>query len=152
LWALLTFLFFSGAASKLFTYILPVLPPLALLIARGFSRLWEAGSPRGLFYGAAAAAAAMLLLVWLDLGGAQYALERYSNWPRLEMPSDDATIPATALPTRVDLARLRPYLYGQAAVLFLGAVATGMLARRRNVRGIFVALALTGGLLLTIVD
>ncbi len=151
-WALLTFLFFSSAASKLATYILPALPPLALLIGRNFSRLWEVDSSRGMLYGAAAAAAAMLLVVWLDLGGVQYALERYSNWPSLEMPSDDATIPATASPTRLDLARLRPYLYGQAAVLFLGAVATGILARRRNVRGIFVALALTGGLFLTVVD
>ncbi|HEY1268427.1 MAG TPA: phospholipid carrier-dependent glycosyltransferase, partial [Candidatus Binatia bacterium] len=152
LWALLTFLFFSSAASKLFTYMLPVLPPLALLIARGFSRLWETDSSRGILYGAAASAVAMLLFVWLDLGGVQYALERYTNWPSLEMPSDDATVPATASPTRLDLARLRPYLYGQAAVLFLGAVATGILARRRNVRGVFIALALTGGLFLTVVD
>lgn len=152
LWALITFLLFSTASSKLFTYILPVFPPLALLIARAFSRSWEADMPRGVRYGAAAAAAVMLLFVWLDLSGVQYVLERYSNWPSLQMPSDDATVPAAASPTGLDLARLRPYLYGQAAILFAGAAAIGILAARRSLRGIVIALALITGLFLTAMD
>jgi len=152
LWTLLTFLFFSTGSSKLFTYMLPVLPPLALLIARAFSRSWAADMSRGMLYGAAAAAAVVLLLLWLDLGGAQYTLERYSNWPSLQTPSDDGTIPAAAAPTRRDLARLRPYLYAQAAILFAGAAAIGILAARRSLRGVVIALALTGGLFLTALD
>ncbi|MFX7949425.1 hypothetical protein ABTK52_18675, partial [Acinetobacter baumannii] len=36
LWAVEIFLFFSASDSKLIPYILPVLPPLALLIAKWF--------------------------------------------------------------------------------------------------------------------
>lgn len=39
LWALLIFLFFSKSDSKLIPYILPVLPPLALLMGSAFARL-----------------------------------------------------------------------------------------------------------------
>jgi 4-amino-4-deoxy-L-arabinose transferase-like glycosyltransferase len=42
-WALVPFLLFSAASSKLPTYVLPVLPPLALLVGTGWDRLLEGG-------------------------------------------------------------------------------------------------------------
>lgn len=41
LWAALPFLFFSFSSSKLTPYILPVLPPLALLLGRSLARAWD---------------------------------------------------------------------------------------------------------------
>lgn len=41
LWAGLVFVFFSLSKSKLIPYILPVLPPLALLLGRYFAQIWE---------------------------------------------------------------------------------------------------------------
>ncbi len=41
LWALLPFLFFSLSSSKLIPYILPVLPPLAVLTGRLLAQLWD---------------------------------------------------------------------------------------------------------------
>lgn len=45
LWAVLPFVFFSLSSSKLIPYILPVLPPLALLLGRWFAHIWENGAP-----------------------------------------------------------------------------------------------------------
>ena len=42
LWAGLVFAFFSFSDSKLIPYILPILPPLALLVARYLAQHWEA--------------------------------------------------------------------------------------------------------------
>lgn len=41
LWAVLIFAFFSLSSSKLAPYILPILPPLALLVAKHLSSRWE---------------------------------------------------------------------------------------------------------------
>jgi len=41
LWALLILLFFSASSSKLIPYLLPVLPPLALLIGKYLSDSWD---------------------------------------------------------------------------------------------------------------
>jgi len=41
LWALLIFLFFSASSSKLIPYLLPVLPPLALLIGKYLADGWD---------------------------------------------------------------------------------------------------------------
>jgi 4-amino-4-deoxy-L-arabinose transferase-like glycosyltransferase len=48
LWASIVFLFFSASSSKLIPYILPVLPPLALLTARYLAGVWKTGSIAGL--------------------------------------------------------------------------------------------------------
>lgn len=45
LWAALPFIFFSFSNSKLIPYILPVLPPLALLIGRFVAVVWERSKP-----------------------------------------------------------------------------------------------------------
>jgi 4-amino-4-deoxy-L-arabinose transferase-like glycosyltransferase len=47
LWAGLTFAFFSFSDSKLITYILPVMPPLALLTARYLAQHWDHRSSFG---------------------------------------------------------------------------------------------------------
>ena len=48
LWALLPFAFFSLSSSKLIPYILPVMPPLALLAARYLAPCWDDVSAAGL--------------------------------------------------------------------------------------------------------
>lgn len=47
-WAAFIFLFFSKSQSKLIPYILPVLPPLAVLIGVWLAGKWQAGDGRGL--------------------------------------------------------------------------------------------------------
>jgi 4-amino-4-deoxy-L-arabinose transferase-like glycosyltransferase len=47
-WAAFIFLFFSKSQSKLIPYILPVLPPLAVLIGAWLADQWRAGEGRGL--------------------------------------------------------------------------------------------------------
>ncbi len=47
LWAVLTFVFFSISDSKLIPYILPIVPPLALLTARYLSSHWDQPLSRG---------------------------------------------------------------------------------------------------------
>ncbi len=48
LWVLLPFIFFSLSDSKLIPYILPILPPLALLTARYLAHNWVQSSPMNL--------------------------------------------------------------------------------------------------------
>jgi len=61
LWAGMVFLFFSLSSSKLIPYILPAVPPLALLIGRELAAVWEGGRfPRG--------AVLALALVFVPLG------------------------------------------------------------------------------------
>ncbi len=68
LWAGLVFAFFSASGSKLIPYILPVLPPLALLLGRHLAHAGSAPQPKGLrssfwlFLIAAAALGAYLTL------------------------------------------------------------------------------------------
>ncbi|HEX9442558.1 MAG TPA: glycosyltransferase family 39 protein [Candidatus Binatia bacterium] len=152
LWAVVIFLFFSGSGSRLSTYVLPVLPPLALLIGRSFSEWWDGAPAPGFWPGVWAAAATMALLVLVGASAPQHGLERYSNWPSLEVPSDDATVPSTRSERYGDIERLKPYLYAQALLLLGGAAAAALAARRRSVGGIFSALAVTSALFLTVVD
>jgi len=151
LWAVLILLFFSASGSQLFTYILPAFPPLALLIGRAFSSWWSDDAAPGLRSGVWAAAIAMALLGVLALGGSQHDLERYSNWPSLDTPSDDTTVPSTESTSYPDLERLKPYVYAQAGILFCG-VAALLWMRRRGLRRVFPALAATVGLLLIVLD
>jgi hypothetical protein len=151
LWPVLIFLFFSASGSQLFTYILPAFPPLALLIGRTFSSWWNTKAAPGFRSGVWAATIAMILLGVLGFGGLQHGLERYSNWPSLEAPSDDTTIPSTKLTSYPDLEPMRPYLYAQTALLLCGAAAL-VWARRRGLRAVFPVSAATIGLLLVVVD
>jgi 4-amino-4-deoxy-L-arabinose transferase-like glycosyltransferase len=62
LWFLLPFLFFSAAGSKLPGYILPALPPLALLIGRAVAALAAGDPPRRVWAGPRAVALLTLVL------------------------------------------------------------------------------------------
>jgi 4-amino-4-deoxy-L-arabinose transferase-like glycosyltransferase len=151
LWAIMMFLFFSSAGSRLFTYVLPIFPAVALIVGRIFSQWWEELSRPGR-YCVWIAAAAMLLIVAAGLSAPQHGLERYSNWPSLGPPRDDTTVPLLEGGRVTDVQALRPYLYREAAILIVGAAALLVFARRRDVRGVFIALAATTALFLTVVD
>jgi hypothetical protein len=151
LWAVLIVVFFSASGSQLFTYILPAFPPLALLIGETFSAWWAAEAAPGIRPGVWAVAIALLLLVAAGLGAPQHRLERYSNWPSSNTPSDDTTIPSTRLTSYPDLEKLAPYIYAQAAVLLCGAIAV-FSVRRRGLSRIFPVLATTSALFLIVMD
>jgi 4-amino-4-deoxy-L-arabinose transferase-like glycosyltransferase len=58
-WALFPLVFFSFSQSKLPGYILPVMPPVVLLVSRGFARSLEGGR-RGILWGVGACGALFL--------------------------------------------------------------------------------------------
>ena len=122
LWAGLVFLFFSVSSSKLIPYILPVLPPLALLIGRYFADAWDSGSAWGIRAGYRA-----LLALFAVLITALVLLPRFR--PEL------------------DQAALRPHLYAIFAVLLLGTGAVWRLSRRTCLKSGFFALTATTVLL-----
>jgi len=70
-WFAVTFVFFSASSGKLSTYILPLYPPFAMLMAMGLHaylrrekhRLWQAGAAVS---AVVAAAAAVLAVLWRD--------------------------------------------------------------------------------------
>lgn len=151
-WAGWVFLFFSLSSSKVVPYILPMFPPLAMLLGRYLSAAWERPGLKGLRPGLRLFVFAALLIAALGLKGPQHYLERYSNWPNLEVPQDEATIPSTSSDTYPDLARLRPYLVAQGAVLLSGALAAVYLTRRKGFPWAFPALVFTAGLFLVVVN
>ncbi|MFM9967107.1 MAG: glycosyltransferase family 39 protein [Burkholderiales bacterium] len=84
LWSLLVFLFFSASGSKLPSYILPVLPAIALLTGDWLTR---ANRPALLWHGATIVALALIALVLLPLLGNKEASQspgenhaQYANW------------------------------------------------------------------------
>ena len=89
-WALFPFLFFSVSQSKLPGYILPSLPPLALLVARSLTRLMEKNDPALRGWLSRVALAFMLLgfgaLAWIHTLG-----------PEIASAPDDATLSTIAL-------------------------------------------------------
>lgn len=126
LWAGLIFLFFSLSSSKLVPYILPVLPPLALLIGRYLDVIWERQDARGL-----PAAGWGLLVVSGGLGLA-FALA----------PLLLAGKPKLAVYTQI----LGGRLYLLAGSLLLLGIVPLLFARRRRV-GHFLASMLCGVIL-----
>jgi 4-amino-4-deoxy-L-arabinose transferase-like glycosyltransferase len=122
-WAGFIVLFFSASHSKLVPYVLPALPPLALLVALALSEA-EAGRAAGGARSAAAArwggAAGGLLLSLLAAGMAWAALGRV---PHLGVPP----VPAAA---------------AVAALAAAASLAAAALAFRRHGRAAFVATAL----------
>ncbi len=84
-WAVLPFLFFSLSSGKLLTYILPCLPPVALLIAVGLGRLFALREGRGLFamgtvLTALVALVALALLIYVQIFGVE-GLRRVTGVP-----------------------------------------------------------------------
>lgn len=152
LWAGWIFLFFSVSSSKVIPYILPMLPPLAILLGRYFSASWTAPRMAGLRAGCWMLLASILLLSALGFKGPQHYLERYSNWPNLEVPADETTIPSTALRLYPDLARIKPYWIAQWLILFCGALATLYLDGQRGFRAAFAVLGATEALFLVVLN
>lgn len=124
LWAGLVFLFFSASSSKLPPYILPVFPPLALLTGRYLAAAWDSFDFPGVLAGYSAFLVASLLL-----SAAFVCLPYY--WPD---------------PSEAELLGIYPYTFSM--TLVGGGLAAWALARYRNFRQAFVALAVTSVLFL----
>jgi len=125
LWAGLVFLFFSASSSKLMPYILPVIPPLALLIGRYLAAAWDSRDFPGLRMGYS-----LFLFASLLLAAAFTGLPYF--WP----------VPAEAQ-------ILGPYRYTLAFTLAIGSVGAWILARYRIFGWSVVAVAVTSALFLT---
>src|SRR5207245_11597865 len=85
------------------------------------------------------------------MNGPQHYLERYANWPNLEVPSDEATIPSASLNFYPDLMKVRPYMLVQSVILLFGALATTFFARQ-NFPAAFSALGLTTDIFLVVLN
>jgi len=116
LWAGLVFLFFSASGSKLVPYILPVLPPLAILIGRYLAGAWDRRDFPGLRAGYAA-----LAFTALALAAAFIALPRLWSAPE-----------ARALGAA-------PAVLG--TILIAGAALTWLMAGRRGTHAALYSLA-----------
>ncbi|PAW67672.1 MAG: hypothetical protein B9S34_04755 [Opitutia bacterium Tous-C1TDCM] len=133
-WAAFIVLFFTKSQSKLIPYILPALPPLALLVGAWLARRWDEGAaarPRLRFGFGAWAFFAGLLAVALIFAVLKPGLIR-----------DPAQVAA-----------LRPYAFGLAAVLAAGGVFAPWAAKLRGAAAGVGALLFTmaifyGGLVL----
>jgi 4-amino-4-deoxy-L-arabinose transferase-like glycosyltransferase len=123
LWAGLVFLFFSASSSKLVPYVLPVLPPLALLIGRYLASAWTSREAPEFHTGIAAASLAMLLFA-----AALIALSFFVPMPQV--------------------LALGKYPVLLAALLGVIAVSTWLLDRTRGIRWSLPALAIGTALLL----
>lgn len=112
LWPGFIFLFFSQSQSKLIPYLLPALPPLAVLIGAWLAREWADGAARRLRFGLGVFAFACGLL--------GIALVAVVQKPGVIRDAEQ-------------LAALRPYALAAAVVLWLGGVAAPWAAKVRGV-------------------
>jgi 4-amino-4-deoxy-L-arabinose transferase-like glycosyltransferase len=153
LWAGLVFLFFSASSYKGVPYILPMLPPLAILIARYLAAAWEAPRISGAQSGSFTLLVVLSLLVIAGLAGPQHYLERYSEWPSVDVPRAEATVVSTRVEYG-DLSALAPYISAQSAILVLGGVSALVLGfgNRRAFRWGFISLILTWALFLIVLN
>jgi 4-amino-4-deoxy-L-arabinose transferase-like glycosyltransferase len=126
LWALLIFLFFSASSSKLIPYLLPVLPPLALLIGKYLADVWDKTVPIRGFMAGLTALTGMTALLLLTVP----FLARYR--PGL--------VPEVFLPFEAALA----------AVLLGGIVLTSAAIRKAGPRGAVAVIAGTAVFFLVI--
>jgi 4-amino-4-deoxy-L-arabinose transferase-like glycosyltransferase len=125
LWAGLIFLFFSASSSKLIPYILPVMPPLALLIGRYLADVWEGRHVKG--FGAGLSALGVLVAVFVIV------------FLFLMLRRPESVPPEVA-----------PYGNAFAIVLLGGTVATIMAVRKAGSRGAVAAIIGTAVLFLVI--
>lgn len=75
LWAGIVFIFFSASSSKLVPYILPALPPFAVLIGRYLADAWER---RGVFRKAIPAIVATMMVFYVVANAAASGLDKRS--------------------------------------------------------------------------
>jgi 4-amino-4-deoxy-L-arabinose transferase-like glycosyltransferase len=142
LWLALPLVFFSLAGSKLPGYILPCLPPLALLMGRAADRLVQR-DPAPPFGGARAVAVTGLLLASL-VSALPAALYRWRDpaWVMAVPLAGWAILVAFAFARRVGpepagaLAILR--VGGAGFLLLLTQIAPGVVARRESGRDLFL--------------
>jgi len=118
IWALLVFLFFSASGSKIATYILPVLPPLALLIGHYLDRMLGSDAFVSRRDG-------MILAVLT--GGIAVSL---ALLPALLPASKSATL---------GMAKLGGWLPALAALFAAGTITAGIAAWRMNRRMLFAS-------------
>jgi 4-amino-4-deoxy-L-arabinose transferase-like glycosyltransferase len=119
LWAALVLAFFSFSSSKLVPYILPLLPPLALLIARYLAHMWDQREDAG------ARAGFWVLFAVGALGGVALALAPHFA-PHQEV-----------------IAALGWYVYALAAVLLLAAVVPFIANRLYGLSAVLPAIMVT---------
>jgi 4-amino-4-deoxy-L-arabinose transferase-like glycosyltransferase len=152
LWAGLVFLFFSGSSYKVIPYILPMLPPLAILIARYLAAAWESPRLSGLQSGSFTLLVSLSVIACLT--GPQHYLERYSNWPSLDVPRAEATIVSTSVKEYGDLSSLTPYIHAQAAILVVGVFSalTLVFGNRAAFRTGLLSLTLAWALFLVVLN
>ena len=152
LWAGWVFVFFSISSSKTIPYILPMFPPLAILLGRYFAAALDRPAVEGLRVGYGLLLAAILVLVPLAAHGPQHYFERYSNWPDLEVPNDETTVPSTSMTVYADLQRSQPYVTAEIAILLSGVLLAIYFGKRRRPGASFAALAVTSMLFLVVLN
>jgi 4-amino-4-deoxy-L-arabinose transferase-like glycosyltransferase len=124
LWAGLVFAFFSLSDSKLVPYILPVVPPLALLLGRDLAAAWESPRRRGLAY--------LVLLLFAGILGTAFLV-----LPKIPKAAEFADL-------------LGGYAYALAASLLLMGLLPLLLDRMGRPRAALVAAGVTAALFLSI--
>ena len=152
LWAGWVLLFFSISSSKVIPYILPMFPPLAILLGRYFSTAVTRPGVDGLRTGYAVLLVAIMILWPFTAKGPQHYFERYSNWPSLEVPVEESTLPSTTVSNYSDLQKVRPYMAAQIGILLVGAVLALLLVRCQKHAASFASLALASTLSLIILN
>jgi 4-amino-4-deoxy-L-arabinose transferase-like glycosyltransferase len=127
LWVLIIFLFFSASSSKLIPYLLPVLPPCAIILGKYLSERWYNTRSKEFSAGLIILAlmASLLLLVFPYL-------TRYRP----------GSIPTAFV----------PYAGIGCAILLFGIVATSMAVRKVGIRGAVIAIAGTTLLFLVVIN
>jgi hypothetical protein len=153
LWAGLVFLFFSASSYKGIPYILPMFPPLAILVAQYIAAAWESPRVSGIPSGSFILLVVLSLLVIAGVAGPQHYLERYSNWPDVEVPRGEATVASTRVEYG-ELSALTPYIQAQSAILIMGAVSAFILGlgNKRAFRWGFLSLTLAWALFLVVLN
>jgi 4-amino-4-deoxy-L-arabinose transferase-like glycosyltransferase len=115
LWAGIVFLFFSASSSKLVPYILPVLPPLALLIGNYLAGMWERNDAPGIHAG-------YVLLITLSL----------------LMTAGLVILPHVR--AEIDLHGLRPHIYALSGFLVASTLFIVLRYRGSYFKNVFLAL------------
>ncbi len=151
-WTAVVFLFFSLSRYQDIPYILPMFPPMAILIGRYLTLAWDADNPSDKYFEYWVLFVAIVIMAIASLGAPQHYLERYSNWPSLNVPSEEGRIVSNDTQQYGEIAALGNYIYLQAAVLAAGATIMILLAKRRGFRSGLVSAVLTWGLFLLIVN
>ncbi len=119
LWFAVIFAFFSLSSSKLIPYIVPVLPPLAILVGRTVVGIWDGGDRRSILVGLS------LSSILTVLFGAAFVVYPYVQ---------------DRLPSEL----LIPQLVHKGIILLIGTVMAWWAYRKGSLGKVLICLALTG--------